>query len=553
MGVEFRQRGIGEIFGLLWRRKLLIVLPTLAVTLAVWWVVSKLPSVYESTTLLTIRPPSISNNVIRPLSEEDISQRLNAITEEVKSRSSLEPMVTKYNLFQSERAGGVPMELLIEKMRSGIKVEMENMSSGEKVPAFRISCRDREANSARNVCAELASKYIKAQQDAALSGSQATREFFEKQLADTKQKLDEIDKQRLNYMLQNVDKLPNSAAGLIAQLNGLYQQEKTMAEKEKAVEAEIGRMRDNRALLERQKNDLREYGEKQTMELTKKLNDPKNTPAYGELIKKRADLKSQLDILLTQFKPKHPEVIAKQSEIENINREIAKLEETAKKNDDEAREMTQGRLDLQIKNLENEQQRIAGEIGRQEQIISQIRTETGQVRLQIGDLQQRINSIPNAEVALESFNRDYQTAKGTYEEMLKKKNDADLQTERERNLQGEKISIVDHANVPQSPVAPKRAVLVGAGAAFGLVIGFLFAAIFEFPRLLTIQNPDDAKHYTGLPVLASVPELLTPTEMRWRTIFGFAKALAAVAIAAASIPVLIFALQISHVFDRFVS
>jgi hypothetical protein len=30
--------------------------------------------------------------------------------------------------------------------------------------------------------------------------------------------------------------------------------------------------------------------------------------------------------------------------------------------------------------------------------------------------------------------------------------------------------------------------------------------MFEIPRLLTIQTVDDAAHYTGLPVLASVPD-----------------------------------------------
>ena len=44
----------------------------------------------------------------------------------------------------------------------------------------------------------------------------------------------------------------------------------------------------------------------------------------------------------------------------------------------------------------------------------------------------------------------------------------------------------------------------------GLGLGLLLAGIFEFPKLLTIQTSEDAAHYTGLPVLISVPELLTP-------------------------------------------
>ncbi|MDQ4120112.1 MAG: Wzz/FepE/Etk N-terminal domain-containing protein [Acidobacteriota bacterium] len=553
MGVEFRQRSLGELFAMVWRRKLIILLPAMAMTVAVWWVVGQLPSIYQSETLLTIRPPAISNTVIQPLSDEDVSARLNQITEEVKSRSSLEPMITKYKLFKKERDAGVPMELLIDRMRNNIKVEMRDRTADDKVPAFTISYRDREPEAARNVTAELAGKFVNAQTESSLRESQATQEFFEKQLADSKAKLDQIDAQRLSYMLQNVDKLPTAAGGLIAQLNGLHEQLKTAAEREQSVETEIGRMRDNRILLERQKNTIRDISEKETAERDRLLSDPTRTQAYADLVKRRTEFKEQLQKMLTEFRPKHPDVVAKQAQIETVEKEIAALIASAKTSQDELRAASKGRIDLQIQSLENEQRRIDGEIARQEQYLQQIKNSSGQVQIAINDLQRRIESIPNAEVALESFNREYQTAKASYDELLKKNNDARLQAEREKNSQGETIRVVDAANLPQSPVAPKRPMLIAIGALLGLALGFVFAAGAEMPRLFTIQNVDDAKHYTGLPVLANVPELLTPAEKRWRTIFGFLKTAFAVAVAAASVPILIFGLQISRVFDRFVS
>ena len=78
--------------------------------------------------------------------------------------------------------------------------------------------------------------------------------------------------------------------------------------------------------------------------------------------------------------------------------------------------------------------------------------------------------------------------------------------------QGEGIQVVDPANLPARPVAPKRLVLMGAGIAAGLAFGLFLAGLFEVPRLLTIQTSEDAAHYTSLPVLMTVPELLTPGE-----------------------------------------
>ena len=63
MSVEFRQRTPGEYARIAWKRKWLILLPTIAIATAIAWVVYKLPSVYESTTLIVVKPPTISNTV----------------------------------------------------------------------------------------------------------------------------------------------------------------------------------------------------------------------------------------------------------------------------------------------------------------------------------------------------------------------------------------------------------------------------------------------------------------------------------------------------------
>src|SRR5436190_12400584 len=161
MSVEFRQRKPGELVGILKHQKSLILLPILTMTMAIGYVVYRLPSIYESTSLLTVKPPTISANLVQSLSNEDLSQRLTTISQEVLSRSSLEPMVQKYDLYKVERGNGVPMELIIEKMYKNIVVKVDE--TNDKVAAFRISYRDRDPQAARNVAADLASKYVNAQ------------------------------------------------------------------------------------------------------------------------------------------------------------------------------------------------------------------------------------------------------------------------------------------------------------------------------------------------------------------------------------------------------
>src|SRR5919202_2026542 len=108
MSAEFRQRKPSEYLKILQRRKWLIILPAIAISTAVAWVVYKLPDVYESTTLIVVKPSTLPSSVVPTASEDNITRQLNAINQVVTSRSSLEPLVEKYHLYEAERMRGEP-------------------------------------------------------------------------------------------------------------------------------------------------------------------------------------------------------------------------------------------------------------------------------------------------------------------------------------------------------------------------------------------------------------------------------------------------------------
>jgi polysaccharide chain length determinant protein (PEP-CTERM system associated) len=552
MSIEFRQRKPGEILGMVKRQKWLILLPTLTLTAAIGYVVYKLPSIYESTSLLTVKPPTISSNLVQSLTNEDLSQRLQTINQEVLSRSSLEPMVQKYDLYKQERAVGLPMELIIEKMYHNIKVDLEE-SGTEKVAAFRVRYRDRDPQATRNVAAELASKYVNAQVQTQTEIAESTKDLFEKQLAEKKTNLDDLEKQRLDIMMQNVSTLPESEQGLVAQLQGLRQRDDTITKEKQTLYNEKGRLSDAIAANNRQMRVIEDFGEKDTQDTARQVADPENSPAYGELMKHRADLNAQLDTLLKVYKEKHPAVIAKQSEIKRVNEEFENLKKSSEKRVVAATQTSSRKAELQKKNLELENDRTQAQIGQIEQQLASKDVERQQNSGQITAIEARINAIPNVKVALEGVTAQYQSAKQTYDEILKKKNDAETVVGVETNAQGETIRVQDPANVPQSPVAPKRFLLTLLGTAIGLIFGLIFAAFVEIPKLFRIQDVEDAKHYTGLQVLASVPPLLSAGEKTWLKRSRRLKLMAGMAAALGIIPLIVLILQATRLFEMLVS
>ena len=208
MSVEFRPRKISEYLRSARRRKWLILLPTIAIGLAIAYVVFRLPDVYESSTLIVVKPSTLPNSVVPTITEETLTRELTSISQVVTSRSSLQPLMEKYDLFKEERLRGEPTELLIDQMRKQIKVEV-NTSRNDITNGFNITYRGRDPKSTQAVAAELASKYIDEQTKGTINAGTSAKQFIEEQVRQAKEELDTIDTQRLNYLQQNMNNLPS--------------------------------------------------------------------------------------------------------------------------------------------------------------------------------------------------------------------------------------------------------------------------------------------------------------------------------------------------------
>ena len=534
------------------RRKWLILLPIFTMTAAIGYVVYKLPSVYESKTVLTVKDPAISEKVVNSLANTDISQRIDTITARVTSRTSLEPMIAKYKLFENERRAGVPMEIIIDQMYRNIEVEMIR-TDREKISSFKIAYRDKTPEAARNVTAELASKYVSTQVKESTRRAENTKDFIADELATKKKILDELSAQRLGIMMQNVETLPESAQGLIAQLEGLRKSEENLGRDIQGLNAEKSRLNQAISGINREIRLVEDLGQKQVKQSVERSTRVEDTSAYGALLQRQTQLKAKLKNLKLEYRDAHLPVKETRNEIAEVDKAIAKLRSERKtrlKDADESSSLTAG---IQKKRYENEKIRIESQISQADQNIALKRSQISQNSSQIAALEAKINTIPNVRVLLESVDSQYQSAKKAYDDLEKKQSDASLQVSRDSKAQGETISVIDQANLPKSPVAPKRELLTAFGGVLGLGIGLFLAAVFEIPRLFKIQNIEDAKHYTGLPLLASVPPLLTENEIAWNKRSYWLKVIAGMTAAVGSIPIIIMITQASGVFERFVS
>ncbi len=538
MSVQFRQRTPGEYARIIWKRKWLIVLPMIAIASAITWVVLRLPDVYESSTLIVVKPSTIPDAVVPTQSEDTLTRQITSISQVVTSRSSLQPLVEKFRLYEVERMRGEPMESVIDRMRRDIKVEL-NTTRNDVTNGFNLTYRGRDPRTTQAVTTELAGKYISAQTQNSVTMVKSTKEFFEQRVTQLKQELDEIAQKRLDFMKGNLSNLPMGSESLGIQLTGLY-------ENQKALIADIGRLRDQQNLLNQSSGDLKKQRQQEIDNAIEEINDPKKAPEYVQLSQREDALAAEIRNMERSLKPANPDLIKKNEELAAVRRQMDTAIAEGKARAEEKRRRIESYDDPRLNQVKYSLENGKNEIVRQQKMLDDTNS-------QIASLQQRINLIPGVQVGLETLDRDYLTKQESYNKLLDQQAKNVMISDITSSQQGESIAVVDPAYLPTSPVAPKRPMLIIMGIMLGLFAGLILVSAFEVPRLLTIQTTGDAEHYTGLPVLVSVPELLTPQEARRIPRRRLLLLAAGIVVTIISIPALAYILKQTHVFDRLVS
>ncbi len=132
-----------------------------------------------------------------------------------------------------------------------------------------------------------------------------------------------------------------------------------------------------------------------------------------------------------------------------------------------------------------------------------------QYREQVAKLKKKVDTVPQVEAQLTRLKRDYQTIRETYQDLLQRKQRADISQDAKRNSNQIQFRVVDPVRVPNEPVAPDRRLLVTAsfggallgGAALGVFFSLLWPTFYSRSELYSV---------TGVPVLGAVHQVVTP-------------------------------------------
>lgn len=163
-------------------------------------------------------------------------------------------------------------------------------------------------------------------------------------------------------------------------------------------------------------------------------------------------------------------------------------------------------LQVLSQKIKDEANRIVGTVANSVAIAS---AHVGALRSEMGHVTASANTQNQARVKLGELLANANSAHAVYQTYL----DRLKQTQQQASLKIADVHVASSASVPDSPVSPKRALIIGGSALAGLVLGFLYSLLAD--RLCSgFCSAQELERMLGLPVLATIPELGATRGMR---------------------------------------
>ena len=443
-----------------------------------------LPPQYVSQTLILIEEQKVPEKYVVPVVTEDLSARLASMKEQILSRSRVQPIIERFNLFAG---AGRTLDDRIEMTQKAIGIKAIQSTHG--MPGFFISFKAQDARTAQQVCGEITSLFVSENLSAREQSAEGTTDFLKQQLEDAKRNLDDQDAKLAEFERKNIGKLPGASLSVGGSNINMGSASQSMLE---SLTSQLQASNQNVGRLEQSVTLLQAMVTQETQ--TQKNAEP--TIGGATVDERRAQLKTlinQRNELLNQYSAEYPDVVS-------INRKITDLQAAiAHPTADPATVAIQPKNQKDSPELFQLKTQLRGE----QQNLTSAKQEQSRIQEQIRVVQGKLEASPAIEEEYKQVTRDHEIALQFYNSLLGKMNESSMATALEHRQQGEQFHVMDAPNLPDAPTFPNPYIFSGGGLFAGIMVGVFIAAWLEY-RDTTLRNEKDVWAFTKLPTLATI-------------------------------------------------
>ena len=566
-----------DYLAILKRRIFHILIPFVVLLAGSAAVAVLLPPIYRSKATVLIESQQVPLDLVQTTVTSFADERIQIIKQRVMTSSTLLDIISKYGLYREERKKE-PQSVVLDRMRDGIRVDRVSADvidprggRGHRATiAFTISFESKSPVVAQSVANELVTRFLDENSKTRAESASETSEFLTKQVENQQRRISEAEQKIGAYKAEYEDVLPEHLSLMNEMLNraedGLQQTDRdilTLEERKKYIDAQLAAFKEFRdaekASNGEAKADTSEpenNTERQLKALKAKyvslaavygpshpdvLSVRRQIDAFerevsaeadkADVSKGKTEVSEELNAArehLTELKQKysnqHPDVIATERQIAELEKSAKDLPETPKEDAKGTQPERSLRESAALISLEAEAA-IAPDK------IKALKERREALQSKISELEQRIMKVPQVARGLTSLEREYQNAVREFESLKAKQQSALLAENLEIAQKAEKFTLLEPPVRPEKPEKPDRIKILVLGVALSFMGGLGAAGAAEMLDS-SIRGPKHLARIINRPPLVVVPFIESQRDRRRRNmwIIGFALLIGVIAI-----------------------
>lgn len=470
----------------IWQRRWLALCVAWAVCLAGWFVVSQLPTRYESRArvYVQLRPILPTDPGAASQQQQDIDRLRQTLTAAV----TLEKVVRGTDLARTVTSDR-DVAARVASLQNAIKITADQPNQ------FSISVTASSGKLARQIAQKLIDLFVENNLADNRDQSSQSLQFLDQQLAERQKQLQDADAKRADFQARFLGSLPGTGS---------------LDDRIGAARAQLAQIQSDLAAAQSSLNAVS----------AQMAGTPAaaggGTAALGPARARLQAIQGQLaDARAKGWTDNHPDVIA-------LKAQLAAAQAAAR-----SEPMVPGAaasanpLYMSLRSMQADKSaQVAALVQRRDQIEADL-----------ARLQARMAEQPGVAAEQNQIDREYQVLKDQYDKLLTDREQMKIAAQAQHVSDAVKFKVTDPPTEPTAPTSPKRALLLTAVLVAGLGAGV--AAAFAIGQLRTsFATPGQLERASGLPVIGSIGEVVTRAERGRRRRLGslFAGGLAALVV-----------------------
>lgn len=447
-----------------WRFRVAALVAAWAVCVLGWVAVLSIQNVYEASARVYLDTQGALRPLLKGLAvEPNIESELNVVRQAMVSGPAVEAIARDVGV-DTSGVTAKQREAALSNFQKRIAISRDSQSSSSD-GVYRISFKSYNREQSLGVVKRLLDSFVEGTLGGKRTGQVDAQRFLTQQIADYEKRLNAAEDRLADFKRRNVGKMPTDKGDYFSRL----QTEMTG----------LTDVSSSLSLAEARRDELARQlsGEEPYLFGFENSNSSAAaaSPGAGDVAMRIQDLERKREELLLRFTPKHPEVVALDRTLADLqlrqDAELKRVRAGMKATGDLSSSLKVNPI-YQSVQLQSKQAAVQ---------VAELRRDYALRSSRVAELRHMVNSVPEVEAELSRLNRDYEVTRTQYQALLQRLDTAKLTDEADKTGTVT-FKVIEPPSVPETPISIKRGLLLAAVLIGGVAAGIALAYLMNLLR-----------------------------------------------------------------------